>query len=386
MTGVLKRVTILTNTPSPYRLPFLQILSHKCDLLVVFEQEREPNRQWAVPDDLGFKHTYAAGITIPYLRKRPDGLPADQRYFQFRYGVFLKLLRSKPALVISAECGFRSLQAALYCWMTKTPLILWSEGTPHTDGWMGGLKRRIRRFLVARSSRFWVCGIESAELIRQDGGVDGNIDKGINGVDTRWFSEEVRRRTADRDSLRPKYGISGTCFLFVGQFIPRKGLPQFLAALDQLSKGSCDFTVLLVGDGDHRPLVEDWMRSHKNVNVQLLGYRQQSEMPEIYAAADVFVLPTLDDNWSIVPLEAAVSGLPQLFSKYNGSSADLLFCGAQGILYDPFNTNQFAEILAEYCRNLPPRVEPGVVHNLVEYYSPEAFAERAWQSIQAALR
>jgi hypothetical protein len=378
------RVAVLTAAPGPYRLPFLRCLASRCDLEAIFDCRLEGNRLWQM-GEMGFPHRYVAGIAIPYLRRRPDGVPGDRRFLQIRYGLLPRLLATRPAVVVSAEFGLRSLQAALYCRLTGTPLILWSEGTPHSEGWVGGLKRRIRRFLISRAERFWVNGVESAELILRYGGQKERIDAGMTGVDTRWFSEEVARCGQERDFLRTRYGLRGTCFLFVGQLVPRKGVREFLMAVEELARQETGFSVLFVGDGEERGFLERWMQSHADVNVRVLGYRQQSELPEIYAAADLFVLPTLDDNWSLVTLEAAASGLPQLFSKFNGSGADLMPQRAADVLFDPSNARQFKELLTASCRNPPSRVAPQVVCDLVRFYSPEAFADRAWRSIRAAL-
>jgi glycosyltransferase involved in cell wall biosynthesis len=378
------RVAVLTASPGPYRLPFLRRLALRCDLEAIFDCRLEGNRLWQM-GEIAFPHRYVAGIAIPYRRRRPDGVPGDRRFLQIRYGLLPRLLATRPTVVVSAEFGLRSLQAALYCRLTGRPLILWSEGTPHSEGWVRGLKRRIRRFLVSRADRFWVNGVESAALILHYGGKQERIDAGMTGVDTQWFSEEVDRCVQERDFLRTRYGLRGTCFLFVGQLVPRKGIREFLMAVEELARQETGFSVLFVGDGEERGFLECWMQLHADVNVRVLGYRQQSELPEIYAAADVFVLPTLDDNWSLVTLEAAASGLPQLCSKFNGSGADLIPQGAAGVLFDPSNTGQFTELLAASCRNPPSRVVPQVVRDLVRFYSPEAFAGRAWRSIRAAL-
>jgi hypothetical protein len=107
------RVALLTNIPAPYRLAFFQALSARCDLKVVFDSRSEPNREWTAPEDLGFPHAYVAGFAVPYARRRSDGGPRDERYLQLRFGVLPQLLKFRPDLVVSAELGPRSLQAAV---------------------------------------------------------------------------------------------------------------------------------------------------------------------------------------------------------------------------------------------------------------------------------
>src|ERR1700733_14638774 len=108
---MLPRVAILTNIPSPYRLPVFRLLSSKYDLEVVFDSPSEPNRQWSVPQDLGFRHCYVKGVTIPYRRKRSDLDLEDERYLQVRYGIWPALRRIRPQVIVSLELGLRTLQA-----------------------------------------------------------------------------------------------------------------------------------------------------------------------------------------------------------------------------------------------------------------------------------
>lgn len=378
------RIAILTNIPAPYRLGFFQKLAEKCDLRVIFDAPTEPNRAWTIPKDMGFPYVYAGGFTISYLRRRPDGFPADRRYLQLRYGILAELAKARPEVVISAEMGLRTMQALLYCSLRRVPLIVWSEGTPHTEGWVSGRKRAIRRYLVSRSSRFWVNGVESARLIGSYGASERSIDQGLIGIDTRRFSSETRRLLAERERVRFDLAVRGTVFLFVGQLVPRKGIREFLAALDRLAPARGPYSVLLAGDGDEKALIEKWAGDHPQVPLRLLGFLQADALPPIFAAADVFVLPTLDDNWSLVALEAAVAGLPQVFSRYNAAGADLTAHGASGVSIDPYDTAAFTDALESFRERTPDRAAPEVTASLVDYYSPEHCAGRAWDSIQKA--
>src|ERR1700736_5352069 len=167
------RVALLTNIPAPYRLAFFQQLSSRCDLKVIFDSRSEPNRQWSVPEDLGFRHTYMRGFVIPHMRRRRDGGPNDKRYWQIRYGILPELFNLRPDVIISIEFGPRSMQAAAYCAAVDIPLIIWSEGTPHSEGWQSALRRAIRRALVKRAHRFWTNGTESSQLLQSYG---ANLD------------------------------------------------------------------------------------------------------------------------------------------------------------------------------------------------------------------
>lgn len=380
------RVALLTNIPAPYRLAFFQQLSTRCDLKVLFDSRSEPNRNWSVPEDLGFPHAYMAGFVIPHRRRRRDGGPNDERYWQIRYGILPELFKFRPEVVISIEFGPRSMQAAAYCAAFNVPLIIWSEGTPHSEGWQSSIRRTIRRALVKRARRFWTNGVESSQLLESYGAKPENLHEGMIGVSTIRLAQDVKRQLPLRDEIRAELGVAGIVFLFSGQLVPRKGVREFLAALLPLAPRSNEFSVLFLGEGFQRPMIEEWGSDHPEFRIVTLGFRQPEYVPRIYAAADVFVMPTLDDNWSLVALEAAVAGLPQVFSLYNGATQDLIRMKASGAIVDPFDSCSFSEMLRQLLDTRPARMPEDVTSSLIDYYSPEACAGRAIESVQIALK
>ena len=87
-------------------------------------------------------------------------------------------------------------------------------------------------------------------------------------------------------------------FLSVGRVAVEKNLEAFLE-LDLPG------TKLVVGDGPDRSALE-----RRFPDAVFLGARHGEELAEIYAAADVFVFPSLTDTFGVVQLEALASGVP----------------------------------------------------------------------------
>jgi glycosyltransferase involved in cell wall biosynthesis len=325
------------------------------------------------------------GFVIPHTRRRPDGGPSDTRYWQVRYGVLPQLIKFRPDVVVSIEFGPRSIQAATYCAAFDVPLIIWSEGTPHSEGWQSSLRRFVRRSLVKRACRFWSNGAESSELLLSYGARKETLHEGMIGVDTAHLAGQVRDQLQRRAQIRAELGVAGTVFLFSGQLVSRKGVKEFLAALLPLAKRAQEFSMIFLGDGVLRPMIEEWTGVNPEFHVVILGFRQPSYVPCVYAAADVFVMPTLDDNWSLVALEAAIAGLPQVFSRYNGATADLVRMNAAGAVVDPFDTPAFSGALERLLDGECSRSPSEAAISLANYYGPEACADRALESIDAAL-
>jgi len=69
--------------------------------------------------------------------------------------------------------------------------------------------------------------------------------------------------------------------------------------------------------------------------IRVLGHIPYSELPEIYANADIFVFPTLADEWGAVVNEAMSSGLPILGSVYSQAVEELVKDGVNGWVFRP---------------------------------------------------
>jgi glycosyltransferase involved in cell wall biosynthesis len=333
-------------------------------------------------------HTVQRGITLRYTHRRHDLDVDDDRYLHISPGIFTALYHFRPDVVTSAEMGARSMIAALYCRIRHIPLIVGCESTMYSDAAIGPLRLAVRRRLVRVAERLWSNGTATTELLVSYGAERERIDEGMTGVDTRFLFDHVQRHLAQRDQLRREIGVEGTVFLFVGQLIPRKGAALLADALVNLSSENLPrSSVIFVGDGPERQAIAAKFTGNSKTKAILTGFVQLKELPKYLAAADVFVLPTLEDVWALAALEASVAGLPQIFSRRAGASQELLSMGCSGRLIDPADAGALRTALMEYIMETPPRLEPSVIAAVSEYYSPEQQATRAWKSIcQAAER
>ena len=80
-----------------------------------------------------------------------------------------------------------------------------------------------------------------------------------------------------------------------------------------------------VGAGPERERLTAFVERHEVPDVYFLGFWNQSELPRIYGACDVFVLPSENESWGLVVNEAMCAGLPVVVSEEVGAAADL--CG-----------------------------------------------------------
>lgn len=159
-----------------------------------------------------------------------------------------------------------------------------------------------------------------------------------NGTDLTQFHPGARaQRAATRESL----GVPADMpmLLFAGMDFRRKGLATLLAALPLLK----DREVLLVvaGQGEIPRYQQLAHRAGVSRKVRFVG--RCSQMAALYAAADLFVLPTIYEPFPNVNLESMACGTPVITSATAGG-ADLVAPGKTGwLVQDPWSATELAD-------------------------------------------
>lgn len=147
-----------------------------------------------------------------------------------------------------------------------------------------------------------------------------------NGVDTAHF--HPGRRDERGAALRQELGAARPLALFAGSGFQRKGLDR---ALRGLAESGVDAELAVVGAGDASPYRRLAAELGIAKRVHFLGPRR--DLADVYAAADLLVLPTRYDAFANVCLEAMASGLAVATTPANGAS-ELIEPGVNGLLFD----------------------------------------------------
>ncbi len=138
--------------------------------------------------------------------------------------------------------------------------------------------------------------------------------------------EEERRR------LRAEHGAGdGTCVVVAAaKAIARKRLGDAVDAVGRLGN---DVVLWILGDGPLRPRLEEEARRAAPGRVVWHGFVNQSRMPALLAASDIFVMPSQDEPWGLSVNEAMAVGVPVVCSDAVGCAADLVRPDVTGYTY-----------------------------------------------------
>jgi glycosyltransferase involved in cell wall biosynthesis len=154
-----------------------------------------------------------------------------------------------------------------------------------------------------------------------------------NGVNCHRFDGYI-----DPGPCRAKYGIGplDPMALFVGRMSMQKGPDLLLEAVPGILEHRHDAKIVFVGDGDMRAYLEH--RAHElgvNHAVRFLGAKDPNgELIDLYKSTDTVVVPSRNEPFGIVVLEAWAAGKPVVATK-NGGPRDFVSHGEDGFLiYD----------------------------------------------------
>jgi glycosyltransferase involved in cell wall biosynthesis len=146
--------------------------------------------------------------------------------------------------------------------------------------------------------------------------------------------------------------------LYVGTIAPRKGVHYLISAFLQAQIPNSE--LLLVGGASTRALrilVQDTLSKHPNIKQEFWDFSRQ-DPKQVFGRCSILVLPSVEDGFGLVVLEAMACGLPVIVTSHCGA-ADVVEEGVNGFVVPPRDVNAIAEKLTLLSKNDSKRIEMG---------------------------
>jgi glycosyltransferase involved in cell wall biosynthesis len=230
------------------------------------------------------------------------------------------------------------------------PILVRGEtnGLAEPNGLKGVVKRSVLGKLFRHVSAFLAIGQANAAFYRGYGVPETKIFLTPYSVDNDFFSLSPKQPPVDKRELRRVLGlpVNQPCVLFVGKLVEHKAPLDLMNAFAALS-GCRSASLAYVGDGPLRRELGQHATDLQLDNVHFLGFRNQSELPNCYGAADVLVLPSHFEEWGLVINEAMCCGLPVVASRSVGAARDLVREGENGFTFCARDVRGLSEGLGE---------------------------------------
>jgi glycosyltransferase involved in cell wall biosynthesis len=361
------KVVVLTNFIAPYRVPVLEALAQRVgELWVWVSTPMEPNRAWR-PDWGSLRVEVQRSVAIQHVSRHPHGY-REWQMVHLPYDTLPRLRRARPDIVVSGELGARTAQAALYCLLSSTPLVVWVSVSESSEKGRGLVRRLLRRALLPCADVVIVNGRSGRRYVRALGARSERIvtvpqtsSPGHTGIVEAPVGREARH------------------LLYVGQLIERKGIVPFVAALGRWGRHHPreQVTLEIVGAGPDSTRLAAFSLPD-NVALRCSGHLPYEQMANVYARASVLALPTLADEWGLVVNEAMAAGLPILGSVYSQAVEELVQDGVSGWVFRPDRPEEVDAVLDRVLRLGAPELANmgAAAREAVRFLTPEFIADR----------
>ena len=376
------RITWVTRSFLDYRIPVFAELDRLCgnQLTVIFYRDVVPER--CIEKLRSVIGDRAIGLTGELRLSGKKNAPVSSTgkrgiRIPWQPGLVKECRKSQPDVLISDGFFQWTYAALLLRVFRRIPHVMCYEPTAHTERRAGKLRSLYRRIASHAIDAICCNGSLCKEYTLSLGIKESKITVGNMAADTENLSRRCLEITdARKKALKEKFSLGGVVFLYVGRLVPLKGLAELLAAWQE----DLPATLLLVGGGPEQPRLEAFCREHGLKNVVFAGEQDYDSLPDFYASADVFIIPTLQDNWSLVVPEAMACGLPVACSIYNGCHPELVH-PENGWTFDPLDVKSTVAMLENIVRHKDDLKKMGAESKkIVQNHTPAKAAENIYNT------
>jgi len=264
-------------------------------------------------------------------------------------GLYKKVKEVKPDVVITEGFGGWAPAGIRYAVLHRKKLCMFYERTAYVERNSPQWRSWYRRIVGMPVDHFLINGTLTEQYLNE--GLHFKHTPKVKGcmcADSFGLAEAVKTVTdADKQVLAKELDLKGgLTYLFVGQMVERKGIEQLLDAWTAHIEKHPDDNLIVIGKG----ILLDKMKEQYDScsSVHILGAVNYDLLYRYYALCDVFIMPTLEDNWCLVIPEAMACGKPVASSIYNGGHYELVQNGVNGYNFDPLKKEEILDTLDKF--------------------------------------
>ncbi len=208
------------------------------------------------------------------------------------------------------------------------------------------LRRPLLSMLYRQCDALLAIGSANSAFYRAMGVPQSKIHLAPYAIDNARFMRDARMTQEERRAVRRRYGLSEDrpVVLYASKLQRRKFPDDLLRAAQKLAAEGLEFELALAGAGEMLGELQA-MAAAGGPRVVFPGFVNQSEMPRLLGACDVFVLPAQNEPWGLIVNEAMCAGLPIVISDELGCAPDLLREGENGFAFKARDVEALAKAL-----------------------------------------
>lgn len=267
------------------------------------------------------------------------------------------------ALVLHGHGYAADLIALTAAKLSGIPVLY--KGETHLDLPRGAIKGALRRpvlgALYSQIDHFLAIGSKNAAFYRSFGVPKDKISHYPYTVENERFIAASRVSHDERQAIYERYDLSPDLptVIYASKFMPRKRPDDLFRAAEGLAGEGLMFNLLLVGTGEMEGALRQMASANPAVRARFTGFINQSALPKILGASDIFVLPSENEPFGLIINEAMCAGLPIVASREIGCVGDLVQPGRNGNVFESGDIAGLADALRPLIVDTAERARMG---------------------------
>lgn len=273
--------------------------------------------------------------------------------------------------------------------MKRVPVIFRSELGPAAlagSGLKSGAKRAFYRNALRLMDSVMLLGTQNRRAYDSLGVDDARYSNTPYTVDVSRFQVSEAERLNRRMKQRMAWGIKEheLVALFLGKLTERKH-PEALLALDG-AQAAARLALVWGGTGEKEKELRERSGGLRHARPIFNGLVNQTEIPDVLWASDLFVMPSEREPWGLVLNEAMAAGLPSIVSEQVGAAADLCVDGETGYVIPAGDEKALIAAVDKLAGEARLRERMGrAALERISRWTPGATAEGIEEAVMAAL-
>mgnify|MGYP003340285763 FL=1 len=375
------RIGFLVSHPIQYYAPIFRALARQCDLTVYFAHRQTAEQQARAGFGVAFDWDVdiLSGYKSRFLTNRAKVPSTDEFWGCNTPEIAAEISRGRyDAFVVPGWALWSYWQAVIACRRAGVPVLVRGDSqlAGQRRSWVRLAKAPVFSSMLRAFDGYLYVGQRNREYLLHHGARPDRLFFSPHCVDNDSFAEASRTTRAAHLQRRKAGGLVPKV-LFAGKLIAKKRPLDALRAIVALRATGLPVEAAFAGSGELQSELEQ-IAQGAGGPVEFMGFVNQSRMPEVYASADVIVLPSEgSETWGLVVNEAMACGVPAVVSDAVGCGPDLVVPGRTGavfpladvdglaralrdvLAFDPAATGRF--VSAQIARYAPTHTAEGVI-------------------------
>lgn len=351
------KIAVICTHPIQYYAPVFASLAEILHLKVFytlgssnlnqFDRGFGKNIEWDIPLLKGYDHEFLINTSKNPNSQHFNGIDNPD--------VIKKIEEYAPTKILIYGWAHKSHLKIIRYFSGRVPIYFRGDSTllNQSNGIKSLLRKIFLRWLYKHIDNAFYVGSANKNYFTYFGLNQDQLIFAPHAIDNQRFAED---RAAEAKALRCSLKIDDNAILvlFAGKFDIVKN-PEIL--LNAFLKLNLDYAHLLfVGNGVlEEKLKKVFLRRVKSdkivERIHFMNFKNQTEMPIIYQACDLFCLPSYSESWGLAINEAMAAGKAILASNQVGCASDLVKDKCNGTIFKSGNEQDFKEKLVSLCEN-----------------------------------